>query len=175
MSNETIPDEKTCLEILRKAGCSQEVITHTLFVKEVALKIAAKCREPVDLNLLIAGALLHDIGRAVTHGVAHGVKGGEIARWFGLDERVVKIIERHVGAGIPLEEAVKLGLGNKSYLPETLEEKIVCLADKLIAHDRIAGIEEEVKKLEEKGLHSAAERVRALYKEIVEVCGKLEL
>ncbi|MEM3396071.1 MAG: HDIG domain-containing protein [Thermoplasmata archaeon] len=174
MSSETIPDEKACLEILRKAGCSQEVIAHTLFVKEVALKIASKCKQPVNIELLVAGAILHDIGRAITHGVAHGVKGGEIARRFGLDERIVRIIERHVGGGITREEAIKLGLGNEPLVPETLEEKIVCLADKLIAHDRIAGIEEEVKKLEEKGLHSAAERVMTLYREIVGLCGELE-
>lgn len=169
-----IPDEKACLEILRKAGCSQEVIAHASFVKEVALRIAARCRKPIDLELLIAGALLHDIGRAVTHCVAHGVKGGEIARKFELDERVVRIIERHVGGGITAEEAVALGLGNRSLLPETLEEKIVCIADKLVAHDKIGGIAAEIRKLEEKGLVRAAERVRKLYNEIVEVCGELE-
>ncbi|MCX8173109.1 MAG: HDIG domain-containing protein [Thermoplasmata archaeon] len=175
MSSEGIPDEKACLEILRKAGCSQEVIAHTLFVKEVALKIAARCKQNVRIDLVVAGALLHDIGRAVTHGVAHGVRGGEIARNLGVDERIVRIIERHVGGGITREEAAKLGLGNRPLSPETIEEKIVCIADKLVAHDRIAGVEAEVRKLEEKGLHTAAERVRALYNEVVDICGGLDL
>lgn len=165
-----VPSENECVEILRRAGCGSDVIAHALFVKEVALKIASKCHQKVNLDVLVAGALLHDIGRAITHGVAHGVKGGEIARKIGLDERVVGIIERHVGGGITAQEAERLGLGRKELVPQTLEEKIVCLADKLVAHDRVAGIEAEIKKLEEKGLHEAAERVKKLYQEVSELC-----
>jgi len=166
-----IPSERECIEILKSAGCSDEVIAHTLFVKEVAFKIASRCAQKVNMDLVIAGAILHDIGRAVTHGVAHGVIGGEIARKFGLDERIVRIIERHVGGGITSEEAESLGLGKKELMPQTLEEKIVCLADKLVAHDRVVGIEAEIRKLEEKGLHLAAERVKKLYQELSKVCG----
>jgi uncharacterized protein len=85
----------------------------------------------VDLALVEAGALLHDLGRSVTHGVGHGAVGGELARGLGLPVAVARIIERHVGAGIPGDEAAELGLPEGEYVPESLEEKVVCYADKL--------------------------------------------
>ncbi len=77
--------------------------------------------------------MLHDIGRSRSHDVDHAAKGAEITRELGLPEELVHIIERHIGAGIPDNEAKKLGLPEGHYIPETLEEKIVTYADKLIA------------------------------------------
>jgi len=65
--------------------------------------------------------------------VDHAAIGGEIARELGLPKSLVHIIERHIGAGIPEDEAQELGLPEGHYIPETLEEKIVAYADKLIA------------------------------------------
>ena len=59
--------------------------------------------------------------------------GAGIARELGLSEKLVLIIERHIGAGIPETEAKALGLPARSYVPMSLEEKIVSYADKLIA------------------------------------------
>ena len=89
--------------------------------------------DDVDKDLIRQGALLHDIGRSKTHGIEHAIEGVEIARRYGYSQDVLNIIERHIGAGITAEEAVKLGLPEKSYLPETLEEKIVAHADNLIS------------------------------------------
>lgn len=110
------------IEILKKAGCSERVIEHCVAVCKKAVEIASKI-DGVDLELVRIGALLHDIGRSKTHGVEHGVVGGKIARELGFSDKIVRIIERHVGAGIPKEEAIKLGLPPKDYIPETLEEK----------------------------------------------------
>ena len=93
------------------------------------------------MRLVESGALLHDIGRSRSHEVGHAARGAEIARELGLPERVVHIIERHIGAGIPAEEAQQLGLPEGNYIPETLEEKIVAYADKLIAGRKEVGIE----------------------------------
>jgi uncharacterized protein len=87
----------------------------------------------VNIRLVEAGALLHDIGRSQSHEVDHAVRGAEIARELGLPENVICVIERHIGAGIPEEEARKIGLPDGKYIPFTLEEKIVAYADKLIA------------------------------------------
>jgi len=87
----------------------------------------------VDIRLVESGALLHDIGRSRSHEVDHAAKGVEIAREIGLPEKLVHVIERHVGAGIPDDEAKVLGLPEGHYVPETIEEKIVAYADKLIA------------------------------------------
>ena len=59
----------------------------------------------IDIDAVFVGALLHDIGRSKTHGIGHAVAGARIALENGLDEKLVKIIERHIGAGIPKEEA----------------------------------------------------------------------
>jgi len=54
-----------------------------------------------------------------------------LARGLGLPLAVVRIVERHMGAGIPADEAEELGLPVGVYVPESLEEKLVCYADKL--------------------------------------------
>ena len=99
----------------------------------------------VDIRLVESGALLHDIGRSRSHEVDHAARGAEIARELGLPERLVHIIERHIGAGIPAEEAQQLGLPEGHYIPETLEEKIVAYADKLISGRLEVGIEVTIK------------------------------
>ncbi len=142
------PDEEECLAIARKAGCSGKVVEHLKMVERIAVAMARKiiarceaqssgeeeramCRVDVDLDLVRAGALLHDIGRGRTHGIRHAVAGGELAQSLGLPEELQLIIERHIGAGVEREEAVRLGLPPKDYLPITVEEKIVAHADNL--------------------------------------------
>ena len=49
-----------------------------------------------------------------------------------MPEELVSISEVHIGAGIPADEAVELGLPERHFFAETLEEKIVAYADKLI-------------------------------------------
>ena len=70
----------------------------------------------------------------------------EIAKRYGYGKDVLKIIERHIGAGITEEEAVKLGLPKKSYLPETLEEKIVAHADNLVSGSKEVDIDFVIEK-----------------------------
>lgn len=120
------------IELLEKENTPENVIDHCKAVCRKAMKIAANF-ENVDKDLIRKGALLHDIGRSKTHGIAHAIAGVEIAKKYGYPQDVLNIIERHIGAGITEEEAVKLGLPKKSYLPQTLEEKIVAHADNLIS------------------------------------------
>ena len=138
-------------------------------MRDLALRIAEKTQ--ANLELVEAGALLHDIGRSQTHGIRHGVEGATIARQLGLPERIVLIIERHVGAGIPREEAVQVELPEKDYLPVSLEEKIVCHADNLIDNGKKHPIAREIRKAERKGLSSLAHRLQALHTELSELCG----
>jgi uncharacterized protein len=127
--------EETALKLLIQAGCSEKVVDHCRVVADFAVEIAEACKKKglkVDVDLVRIGALLHDIGRAKTHAVDHGVVGAQIARDLNLSDAVVFIIERHVGSGITKHEAEKLGWPVKSYVPESLEERIVSYADKLI-------------------------------------------
>jgi HD superfamily phosphodiesterase len=100
------------------------------------------------------------------------VVGAQLARKLGLPQPVVDIIKRHVGAGITDEEAEWLGWPKDNYIPTTLEEKVVCYADKRIDHERIAPIEDEIRKLQTKGFGEAAERVRRLHAEITHLLGE---
>lgn len=117
-------------------GCPCHVIDHCLNVTRVANRLAAKLKErgyTVDERLVEIGAILHDIGRSETHDVDHAAVGGAMLRRMGVAESVARIVDRHIGAGIPEQEARELGLPEGVYVPETLEEKIVSYADKLIA------------------------------------------
>lgn len=120
------------IELLRKENTPENVIEHSVAVCKKAMEIAANF-DNADKDLIRKGALLHDIGRSRTHGITHAVEGVRIAEKYGYGQDVLNIIERHIGAGITEEEAEKLGLPAKSYLPETLEEKIVAHADNLIS------------------------------------------
>ena len=133
--SEQLPSEETALKLLEEAGCSKKVIKHCQAVANFAEEIADACRKKgikIDVSLVRIGALLHDVGRAKTHGVEHGVVGAKIMRELNLPDVVVSIIERHVGGGISSKEAEKLGFPVKSYVPESIEERIVAYADKLI-------------------------------------------
>lgn len=119
------------LEILKKEKTPSNVIEHCQAVCKKSLKIAGNFSQ-ADEDLIKKGALLHDIGRSKTHDITHAVEGRKIAEKYGYGEDVLNIIERHIGAGITESEAEKLNLPKKSYVPETLEEKIVAHADNLI-------------------------------------------
>ncbi len=136
--------ERDCIGLLRRAGCSEGVIAHCRAVRDLALAYAS---DPlVDRDLLEAGALLHDIGRGVTHDLRHAEAGGAICRSFGLDEAVVAIVERHIGAGLTAEECSLLGLIPRDCMPRTLEEKIVAHADNLVKGTRIITLEERLQR-----------------------------
>lgn len=122
------------IEILKATGCADNVIQHCIRVSEIARKLALGAQRAgvqVDISTIEIGALLHDIGRAKSHSVNHGVIGARILRDLKLPEELAKIAERAVGSGIPPDEAKKLGLPVKDYTPVTIEEKIVNFADKV--------------------------------------------
>ena len=165
----SIPSPEECIELLKKSGCSEEVISHCKAVRDVAVRMAERAN--ADVKLVEAGALLHDIGRSKTHGIRHLVEGARIAKNLGLPDSIIKIIERHIGAGLPAEDARKLGLPEKNYIPETLEEKIVCHSDNLIDDGEKQTIEREVEKVLAKGLDDYARRLVVLHKELSDICG----
>ena len=112
------------LKILKQEETPENVIEHSKAVCKKAMKIADNFKD-ADKDLIKKGALLHDIGRSKTHGITHAVEGAKIVREYGYPEEVQNIVERHIGAGLSEDEAIKLGLPKKSYIPQTIEEKIV--------------------------------------------------
>ena len=171
-------ERELALRVLRDAGCSKEVIEHSVAVEGEALKLARKAIEngyEVDLKLVGLGAILHDIGRSKTHGIRHGLEGAEILRKLGLNE-FSKFAENHIGAGIPAEEANRLGLPPRDFMPRSLEEKIVAYADKRVMGRRIVSHERVLEWFQsELGVrHPAIDRFLKLHKEIASIVGKVK-
>ena len=173
-----LPTRAEALDFLVAAGCSKRVLDHSKAVSKFSVKLAKGFQAKgidVDLHLVEIGGLLHDIGRSKTHTVDHGSIGGEVARSIGLPLPLVRIIERHVGGGIPKEEARRLGWPHRDYLPETWEEKIVCYADKRVEGLRVVSIQRAIRpyvaRLGEK--HPARGRIMKLHDEIVAMVGEL--
>ena len=164
-----IPSPDKCIDLLKIVGCSKEVINHCIAVRDIAVKIAKKAN--ANIELVEAGSLLHDIGRSKTHGIHHAIEGVKIAKKLDLDESIIRIIERHIGAGLLSEDTKKLGLPVKDYMPVSLEEKIVCHADNLVNGSKRQPVEIEVEKALTKGFKDYAIRLVNLHKELSELCG----
>lgn len=119
------------------------LITHSKMVAEKALKVADKVSHlNPDREFIEQAAMLHDIGvyRVNAHRigcigpmdyVAHGYLGREIMEDEGYPRHAL-VCERHVGLGVSVADIEKfdLPLPKRDMVPESLEEKIVCYADK---------------------------------------------
>ena len=142
-----IPSEGEAMAIHAKYKTGVYIVRHCQAVAmaaEIMAEEAERRGHAVDMKAVIAGALLHDIGRSRSQTVKHGAQGAEILENEGVDRKVVEIVRRHVGAGISPEEAKKLGLPDFDYIPRTLEERIVCFADKMVDADKVRPFGEEV-------------------------------
>lgn len=129
-----LPDRDYAFNLLRELRLPYAIRRHSIRVTEKALEIANKIKKvKVDRNLIEIGALLHDIGRSKTHGFDHALMGGKILRERGFPEELIRICETHILGGLDKEDAQFVGLPVRDYTPQTLEEKIICLADKLLA------------------------------------------
>ena len=142
-----IPDERAALELHKKYRSNEHIVRHCETVAKVAKILVGRLEEkgvPINGKTVLAGALLHDIGRTKTQTVHHGHAGGRIVASEGVDAEVVSIIQRHVGAGISKEEADSLAFPTGDFVPRTLEEKVVCFSDKMVDADRVRPFGEEV-------------------------------
>jgi uncharacterized protein len=144
-----IPSVEEAMAIHAKYGTRPHIVRHCQAVA-MASKIVAdefqRRGRTVDVKAVTAGALLHDVGRSRTQTVRHGVEGAEIVEREGADAVVVEIVRRHVGAGVSADEAKRLGLPDFDYIPRTLEERIVCFADKMVDADSVRPFGEEVRR-----------------------------
>ena len=118
-------------DVYVKLECSDYIIDHCKVVYERSKDIT-KFYDDVDLDLIKAGCMLHDVGRTITNGIEHAYLGADLLRDLNVDEKICLITERHIGAGITTDEAKTLGLPERNYIPETLEEKIVAHSDNLV-------------------------------------------
>lgn len=171
MSSTKYPSDKECIAILREEGCTKRVVVHCATVRAVADEIASMIPE-ADPDLVVAGALLHDVGRSQTHSIMHAVIGAQIAEKRGLPAEIVEIIRRHTGAGIDPEDAAEMGLPPGDYIPRTIEQKIVAHADNLVSDNTVVTVSHSVEKLERKGAYRGARRVADLHEELSAAYGR---
>ncbi len=129
--------------LLTREGCSPKVIAHCRAVSAIAMEYVHE-GSPADPDLVLAGSMLHDIGRSRTHSIGHAQQGATICRELGLPEAVARIVECHTGAGLTADECTLLGLLPIDCMPVTLEEKILTNADNLAGGKHRISIEQDL-------------------------------
>lgn len=143
------------------------LLKHSRAVAEKALDIARRHPElSLDMNFLEEAALLHDIGIFMTdaeaiqcHGehpyICHGYLGAELMRKEGFPLHAL-VCERHTGAGISPDEIEKqqLPIPKRDMRPVSLEEQVICFADKFFSKtklDKEKSIEKALKSISRYG------------------------
>lgn len=167
MSN--YPTRNECISILKKAGCRPKIIVHCKTVEAVASEISKII--DCDRQLVTAGALLHDLGRARDHTIMHAYIGSQMAHELGLPDEIIDIIRKHTGAGLDDRDVKEMGLPYGDYIPKTIEEKIVAHADNMVSGDTVVSHMHTVTKLTEKGSLRGARRVEDLHAELSRLYG----
>lgn len=118
-------------------------MVHARKVTELSLEMAAHHPEQnLDTAFIEEAAMLHDIGIFLTDApriycfgkapyICHGFLGAGLLRECGL-ERHARVCERHTGTGLTRELILQNGweLPAQDFLPVTLEEQLICFADK---------------------------------------------
>jgi uncharacterized protein len=146
-----IPSRAECDELMVQYSMLPKIVEHSLQVMNVSLAIMDNLRSgvPVNRDLVIAAALLHDITktRSLATKERHDASGGELLRELGFP-RIAEIVEQHV-------------IIQNVNLEGRLEEReIVYYADKRVLHDTIVTIEERVQDLVQR--YGTVEEIRNL-------------
>jgi uncharacterized protein len=130
-----IPTREQCYELIQRHGMLPHIVRHSELVTAVALLIARKLNSSgcdLDLALVEAGALLHDITKTLSIETKenHAETGGELLVSSGYPA-VANIVRQHIC------------LDSVSPDPDTITEaEVVNYADKRVKHEEVVGIEE---------------------------------
>ena len=128
--------------------------THSRQVSELATRLAKRYLEKhpndsIDLDFVYEAAMLHDVGIVMTNApgigcygdqpyIRHGIIGREMLEAHGLPRHAM-VCERHTGSGISKKDIIeqKLNLPLRDMLPLSLEEKVICYADKFYSKSHL--------------------------------------
>ncbi|WP_455672405.1 HD domain-containing protein [Phocaeicola sp.] len=138
------------------------LLEHSRSVADKALQIAEKHPElNLDTQFLEEAALLHDIGIFRTDApgiycfgthpyICHGYLGSELLQKEGFLLHAL-VCERHTGAGMSLQSIIdqQLPVPHRDMVPVSLEEQVICFADKFFSKTKL-----EKEKSVEKALKS---------------------
>ena len=125
------------------------LILHSRLVADKALKIVdAHLELGADRQFVEEAAMLHDIGIFLTdaapihcfgkyHYLCHGYLGADLLRSEGLPRHAL-VAERHTGTGLTLKRIIErdLPVPHRDMIPQSIEEKVVCFADKFYSKTR---------------------------------------
>ena len=125
------------------------LLAHSQSVAEKALQIADRHPELLaDRDFVYEAAMLHDIGIFLTDAdgifckgdkpyICHGYLGANLIRGEGYPRHAL-VCERHTGAGLSLKQIVEqqLPVPHREMLPISIEEQIICFADKFVSKTR---------------------------------------
>jgi len=147
-----VPDRSRCYEIMRENQVPPHIIRHCEKVALVATFLAeALCQvgEPLDLSLVEAGALLHDVTKhlSLKTGENHALSAARLLEKLGYPE-VARVVARHIFCppgppGSPIRE-----------------EEIVYYADKRVKHTQIVTLKERFEDLKERYGRSVSALIR---------------
>ena len=126
------------------------LLEHSRSVADKALEIVRRHPEwDADELFIEEAALLHDIGIVYVnapaiecHGtepyICHGILGAEILRKEGWEKHAL-VCERHTGTGLTLQQIASqhLPLPHCDMQPISIEEQIICFADKFFSKTRL--------------------------------------
>jgi uncharacterized protein len=138
---------------------------HSEKVTKKALDIAMRIKGfSPDIKFIEEAAMLHDIGIFLTKApsigcrgdkpyICHGFLGREILEKEGLPKHAL-VCENHIGVGITVDEIEKnnLPLPKREIGPTSLEERIICFADKFYSKVDKFLLEEKSIEIIKKGL-----------------------
>lgn len=130
--------------------CKDILITHSKSVADKAIQIANNHPElNLDKDFLYEAAMLHDIGIIFTNAsgiycfgespyICHGILGAELLRKEGYPKHAL-VCERHTGAGITMQNIIdnNLPIPHRDMLPLSLEEQVICFADKFFSKTKL--------------------------------------
>lgn len=122
------------------------LVKHSEAVTKKALEVAEKAKRfNPDLEFIKEASMLHDIGIFLTNApkiecfgdspyVCHGVLGRELLEKEVFPKHAL-VCERHVGVGISTEDIKNenLPFPKRDMLPISIEEEIICFADKFFS------------------------------------------
>lgn len=126
------------------------LVKHSEAVRDKALELARRHPElGLDLEFIAEAAMLHDIGILETDApgikcfgthkyIEHGYLGAEMMRREGYPRHAL-VCERHTGTGLKLADIITrdLPVPHRELCPVTLEEQLICYADKFFSKTRL--------------------------------------
>ncbi len=120
----------------------ETLIIHSEMVRDKAMECISRRGLQIDMDFVAEAAMLHDIGifrcdapdiycEGALPYICHGVEGCRILGEEGLLRHAL-VCERHTGAGLSVEDIISqsLPLPQRDMLPLSIEEKLICYADK---------------------------------------------